>query len=572
VTLVLDATVLLNFGRVAALAVVERASAVPPPAPTRGTIPAPTATLGGRKEGGIQTMDRVNVNRRDLLRGTAAGIGAAAVGLARGAATLAQEGTATAAPTGSLVIGKAQEAVGLDPALVTAASSFQIMAPVYQQLVGFDENGQAQPELAESWENPDDTTFVFHLRQGVTFHNGRPLTAADVKFTFDRILDPATNSVWVSQFDPIASIEAPDDLTVRFTLKQPYGPFLATLSSDYAAIVPQDAGDLTSTMIGTGPFALSEWTKDVQTVLTANPSYWEPGLPKLADLTYRILPDEASRLAAIRTGEIGLTSLASPAAVSLASREEKLQVVTQETTDYYLLGINCQRAPLDNVKVRQALSLAVDRQAVLQAVFFGEGKITGPIVPTLGDWAVPIDQLPLYTPDRDQAKALLTEAGLGDGFDLSILASPLYPEFINIALVLQSQLKEVGINVTLDQVEWGTFIDRWKSRDFATFVSYNGSGNDPDRAIYPAFHTGGSVNAFQFSDPTVDQLLDEGRTTVDPARRHEVYNQAQTAIAEAVPAIFLFTRTAYFALLDTVHGFEPTPVNTWDTLKQTSID
>ena len=217
------------------------------------------------------------------------------------------------------------------------------------------------------------------------------------------------------------------------------------------------------------------------------------------------------------------------------------------------------------------MSLAVDRQAVLDAVFFGEGHVTGPIVPTLGDWASPLDQLPLYAPDPERAKSLLAEAGLDDNFEMSILASPLYPEFINIALVLQSQLAEVGITVTLDQVEWGTFIDRWKARDFSAFVSFNGSGNDPDRALYPAFHTGGSVNAFQFSDPEVDRLLDEGRSTVDPARRHETYNQVEKLIADAAPALFLFTRTAYFALGGNVQGFEPTPVDTWETLKRTSL-
>jgi peptide/nickel transport system substrate-binding protein len=518
-------------------------------------------------------MDRVNVNRRDLFRLAGGGIGAAALGVSGSAAALAQEGTAATSATGSLQIGKAQEAVGLDPALVTAASSFQIMAPVYQNLVTFDEAGQAQPELAESWENPDDTTFVFHLRDGVTFHNGAPLTAADVKFTFDRIIDPATKSTWVSQFEPVASIEATDDRTVTFKLTQPYGPFLATLSGIYSVIVPQNSGDLTNTMIGTGPFTLAEWTRDVQTVLQANPNYWEEGLPMVGDLTYRILPDEAARLAAIRTGEIGLTSLASPAAVSLASREEGVQVVTQETTDYYLLGINCMKTPLDNPKVRQALSLAIDRNAILQAVFFGEGHVSGPVVPTLGDWATPVEQLPNYTRDVDAAKALLAEAGLADGFDLPILASPFYPEFINIALVLQSQLGEAGVNVSLDQVEWGTFIDRWINRDFSTFVSYNGSGNDPDRALYPAFHTGGSVNAFQFSDAEVDRLLEEGRATVDPAARKQVYQQVETLIAQSAPALFLFTRTGYFALRDNVQGFAPSPTDIFlgNTLKRTSV-
>jgi len=516
-------------------------------------------------------MDRVNLSRRTALKLAGGAIGAAAVARTSGRAAQAQGATPAAAPSGTLVIGKAQEAVGLDPALVTANSSFEIIQAVYEQLVGFDANNQPRPELAAEWENPDDRTFIFRLQDGATFHNGRPLTSADVKFSFERILDPATASPWLSQFEPIASIDTPDDRTVQLNLKQPYGPLLATLAANYAAIVPQDGGDLQTTMVGTGAFALTEYVQDTETRMQAHSSYWQGGMPRLAELTYRILPDESSRLAAIRTGEIGLTSLASPAAVSLASREEGLQVVTQDTTDYYLLGINTQQPPFDNVKVRQALSLAVDRQAVLDAVFFGEGHVTGPIVPTLGDWASPVDQLPLYAPDPERAKTLLAEAGLDDNFELSILASPLYPEFINIALVLQSQLAEVGITVTLDQVEWGTFIDRWRARDFTTFVSSNGSGNDPDRALYPAFHTGGSVNAFQFTDPEIDRLLDEGRTTVDPARRHETYAQVEGLIADAAPALFLFTRTAYFALGGDVQGFEPSPIDTWETLKRTSL-
>ena len=510
-------------------------------------------------------MERINLDRRTLLK--AAGATAAGAALAPRAGAYAQD----TAPSGNLEIGKAQEAQGFDPALVTAVSSFQLMAPVYDQLVRFDADNQPQPMLAESWENLDDTTFVFTLRQGVTFHDGKPLTSADVKFSFDRIMDPATNSVWVSQFEPISAIETPDERTVRVLLKQPYGPILATLSADYCAIVPEGATDLANTMVGTGPFKLTEFTRDTQSVLSAHEGYWEEGLPKLAQLTYRIIPDEAARLAAIRTGELGLTSLADAASVELAQQDGSIQVITQDSTDYYLLGINTKVPPFDNVKVRQALSLAVDRSAILDAVFFGQGIVSGPIVPTLGDWATPIDQLPFYAPDPEQAKQLLAEADLADGFEMSILASPFYPEFVNIALVLQEQLKAIGVTVTLDQVEWGAFIDRWKARDFQTFVSYNGSGNDPDRALYPAFHTDGSVNAFQFGDPAIDALLEKGRATVDAAERHDIYHEVEQLIADAAPCLFLSTRTAYYALRQDVQGFEPNPIDTWDTLKQTTV-
>lgn len=515
------------------------------------------------------------LTRRDALKLAGTGVAATALSGATVRQAVAQDATPASTASGELTIGKAQEAVGLDPALITAAASFQIIAPVYDQLVSFDAGNQPQPSLAESWETPDDTTFVFTLREGVTFHNGRALTAEDVKYSLERIANPDTKSPWASQLEPITAIEALDDRTVQMTLSEPYGPLLATLSSGWAAIVPQEevetSGDLQATMVGTGPFALTEYTADTRTVMSAFPDYWEAGLPEVGTLTWSILPDESSRLAAIRTGEIGLTTLADAASVELAGQSEGVQVINQETTDYYLLGLNTQEAPFDNVAVRQAISLAVDRQAIMDTVFFGNGSVTGPIVPTLGDWATPVDQLPLYSRDLDRAKELLAGAGLEDGFTMSIVASPLYPEFINIALVIQQQLQEVGITVELDQVEWGTFIDRWVARDFQSFVSFNGSGNDPDRALYPALHTGGSVNAFQFSDEAIDSLLEQGRTTLDPAQRQEIYREAEQKIAEAVPAIFVSTRLAYFAHRDDVTGFEPNPIDTWDTLKQTTV-
>jgi len=521
-------------------------------------------------------MHRAIVDRRRLLAlGAGAGL-ALAGGLPRPGAAAQDASPAAAGAGGSLVVGKAQEAVGLDPALVTAASSFQVIAPVYDPLVRLDENLQPQPRLAESWQFENDTTVVFTLRPGVTFHNGRELVADDVKYSLERLKDPETASPWASQVEPIASVEVADPRTVRLTTSRPYGPLMSTLASDFAAIVPREevekTGDLQSTMVGTGPFRLAEYTRDTQTTLAANTAYWEPGLPRLAEVVLRILPEEATRLNALRTGEIGLTPLADPASVQLAGESEGIQVITQETTDYYLLGLNCARPPLDNALVRRALSLAIDRQAILDAVFFGEGSVAGPIVPTLGDWATPIAELPNYQPDPEQARALLAEAGHEGGFPLRIMASPLYPEFVNIALVLQEQLGAVGVEVGLDQVEWGTFIDRWRARDFEGFVSFNGSGDDPDRALFPAFRTGGSVNAFQFSDPEVDRLLDQARFTLDPAERQPLYRQAETLIADAAPALIIGTRVASFAHRDSVQGFAPTAVDTWDTLKETTVN
>lgn len=520
-------------------------------------------------------MDHRSVNRRNLIKVAGAGSVVLAAGTPLCATTLAQEASPAgdgSAPSGELVIGKSLEAVGYDPAVVTATSSMEFLAVVYQRLVRFDDEGQPQPELAESWETPDDLTYVFTLREGVMFQNGQPLTAEDVKFTFDRIKDPATSSSWATQFEPVEAIEATDDRTVTFRLSTPYGPFLATLSSVYSSIVPMtpEPTDFQATMIGTGAFALAEAQPDTQTTLTAHPDYWEAGLPQLGTLTYRILPDEATRLASIRTGEIGLTTLADPVSVDAATSSEGVEVLEQDTTDYFLLGFNCARAPFDNQQVRQALSMAIDRQAIVDAVFFGNGQVTGPIVPTLGDWAQPVDQLPTYAVNREEAAPLLEEAGQA-GLTFRILVGQLYPEFVNIALVIQDQLREIGVTAELEQVEWATFIERWRARDFDAFVSFNGSGNDPDRALYPAFYTDGSVNAFQFSDPEVDELLDTGRTTPDREARKATYQQLEVALAEAAPAVFISTRTAYYAVRDNVTGFAPSASQSWETLKQTAV-
>lgn len=519
-------------------------------------------------------MDRWSLNRRTILK-VASGTAVAAI-----AATAAQHASAqdaspaasASAASGTLVIGKSQEAVGFDPAVVTASSSFDLIAVLYDSLVVFDDNGQPQPSLAESWAMPDDLTYVFKLRQGVTFHNGQPLTAGDVKFSFDRIKDPATASPWASQFEPVASIEATDASTVTFKMNKPYGPFLATLSASLASILPKTDPplDFQTTAVGTGPFAWGTYTKDTETVLNANPTYWESGLPKLASLDYKILPEDSSRLAAVRTGEIQLTTLIDPVSVEAAAQSDGVQTITQDTTDYYLLGLNCAQAPFDNPKVRQALSLAIDRQAIIDAVFFGQGKVSGPLVPTLGDWAQPIDQLANYTVDTDQAKALLAEAGQSD-LSFKMVVGNLTADFQNIALVIQDQLKKIGVTADLDQVEWGTFIDRWKAHDFQSFVSYNGSGNDPDRALYPTFHTDGSTNVFSFTDPAVDKLLDEGRAMADAEARKSTYQKIETAIAEHAPVIFINTRVASFALRDTVKGFAPSTSQTWETLQDTTV-
>lgn len=507
------------------------------------------------------------LDRRTLVK--LAG-GTAAATLAPHRATVLAQAT-PAAGAGELVIGKGQEALTLDPALATAAASLDLISVVYERLVGFDGAGQPQPVLAESWELPDNLTYTFHLRQGVTFHNGRVFTAEDVKHTIDRLQAEATDSPWAGQFAPIEEIEIVDSRTITFHLNAPFGPFLATLSAGYASIVPADGSiDLQETMIGTGPFSLESWTPDVETVMVANPAYWQESVPLLSALRWRILPDVTTRLEALDEGNIHLTALADPLSAAEAQDSDGVNVLQQATTDYFLLGFNCATPPFDNTDVRRALSLAIDRYAIIDAALSGFGQVTGPVVPTMGDWAQPVEQLPTYTLDREKATALLEEAGASD-LAFTILVGNLYPEFVAIAEAIQTQLATIGVSVEVEQVQWSTFIDRWLARDFQAFVSFYSSGNDPDSALYPAFHTEGSNNTFQFSEDEIDRLLESGRTMTDPEKRRSAYQNLEVALAEEAPAIFLATRIEFFAVRDTVDGFQPTATQTWASLAQTSI-
>jgi peptide/nickel transport system substrate-binding protein len=323
-------------------------------------------------------------------------------------------------------------------------------------------------------------------------------------------------------------------------------------------------------MIGTGAYKIVESVKDTQTTLVAHEGYWGEGQPATPNLVYKIMPEESARLAAVRTAEINLTTLVDPVTIDTAKSDDTVVVLEQDTTDYYLLGFNTSVAPFDNLQVRQALSMAIDRQAIIDSVFFGAGQVSGPIAPTLGDWANPLEDLPNYSVDLDGARALLEEAGASDlTFKITVGANRL--EFVNIALVIQDQLKEIGVTVELDQVEWGTFIEKWVARDFESFVSFNGSGNDPDRALFAALTTGGSVNAFEYSNEELDALLAEGRSLSDHEERKAVYQEAEKLIAEEAPLIFISTRTGHFATSANLQGFAPSSSQTWMTLPDATV-
>ena len=274
--------------------------------------------------------------------------------------------TAPAAPVAQdLIYAVGEELAGLDPCLNTAFASTRIIKQLYSRLLDTNKNLDFVPDLATRWEQGPGNTYTFYLRRGVKFHNGRELVAADVVYSYERMKDPALGSVARSYFTKVDKIEALDNYTVKFTLSSPDAVFLMYTTSTYAGIVPKEVveanGNLNNVVCGTGPFRFKEYVPGNRVVLEKNPDYFIPGEPRLNTLTYAIMPDESARLNALRTGAIHLTTLA-PTNVPLVKNNKDIVVMDYLSPNYDYMGFNLNAAPYNDVRVRQAISLLIDRK------------------------------------------------------------------------------------------------------------------------------------------------------------------------------------------------------------------
>lgn len=480
---------------------------------------------------------------------------------------------APAAYGGTLSVGVDQEPVGMDPNLVTAFSSFWRVELLYNRLVRYDSQGRIEPDLAERWETLNPTTYVFHLRRGVKFHNGRELTAEDVKYTIERILDPKTGSPARSYLTPIKKVVVRDRYTVEIDLSEPLASLLDALTSANASIVPKEEvqrhTNLQRTAVGTGPFKLAEWVPDNYMRLVRNPDYFRKGLPYLDEVVFRVIPEQASLLAGLRSGSLDMVALSQGPLIQAAKADPNIRVVQGATLNTRTFGYNVTRPPFDNVKVRQAISLALDVRQMIDTAEFGLAYPSGPVPSSSKAWAVPPESLPFYRPDIARAKELLREAGYPEGFSMKIVTSPTFEGGLSVAQVIQQQLRQIGIKAELDVVEWGIYVNRWVKRDFDSMVELRGGGADPDRFLYRMLHSEGAVNNFMFKDAQLDRLLEKGRVTLDPQQRKAIYVQVQERIAELAPVRFLYNPVETRLMRGNVQGFELTPTGSYQYLEQT---
>jgi len=449
---------------------------------------------------------------------------------------------------GTITIGHDADAVGLDPHLAIAFASKHFFEYVYTGLLRYNYKMELEPDLATSWEHPDDLTFIFHLRKGVKFHNGDEMTSEDVKFSFDRMKDPKTASPWKFIYDAVSSIDAPDRYTVKFKLAYPYPAFLVYLGDvRYSAIVPKKEvlkrGNLQNVMIGTGPFKLAEYLPGDQARYVRNNDYYEPGLPYLDGFTLKVIEDESSRLAAIRKGSVQLTWIKEIQLAELARKDKDITIAQTLPSRHLHFFINTSKGPLSHVKVRQAIASALDRQEFIDTILLGQGVLSTCIPPSTVPYVMSDQEtknLPFYKQDYELSKKLLKEAGYPGGFEFTIRTSTHSPDYVPSAQIIQSQLAKIGIKVKIEQQEWGVLLKAFRASDFEGMIFANVWYPDPDGYVYSWLYSKSSENMGGFKSERIDKLLDLQRKTMDQKKRVQIWRDIQLALAEEIPIIWIY--------------------------------
>jgi len=469
----------------------------------------------------------------------------------------------------ALKVGWGVDAVTLDPALQRDMRSGSVLLHIMETLVTLDlKDLSPKPLLAKRWEIVDGKTYRFHLREGITFHDGEPLNAQAVKYSLDRFIAPETSSPRALYLKMVAKIKVVDDFTLDIILKNPFGPFLQHLAYQGAAIVsPKAAQELGLDKfgfqpIGTGPFKLKEWRKGEEIVLTRNETYWGKP-PALTEIRFKVITEETTRVIALETGEIDMALDVPAHDADRLKALPGISLITKPTPRTVYVALNTKVEPFDDVRVRRAIYYATDTKGLVKALF-GEYAVVpaGPMVSFLfGGKEFPKD----YDPQK--AKDLMVKAGYPRGFEAE-LWTPLgrYPQDKQAATLMASQLEEnIGIKANVRVFEWAAYLSKLKTRKYAGMVLL-GWGNvtgDADMFLYPHFHSSQQVaskNLAHYSNPVVDKLLVKARISTDPDVRRGAYHGVLEILQEDHLWIPLYVSMQIFALRDYVKGFVPSPI------------
>jgi peptide/nickel transport system substrate-binding protein len=465
----------------------------------------------------------------------------------------------------------------LDPRVGIDAQSARIDSLIFDYLLRRGEHLDVVPGLAESWETPDPLTYIFHLHHGAKFHDGRDLTALDVKWTFDSLLRGKIRSTKAANYKFVDHVDAPDPFTVVFHMKEPDAPLLWNLSDGTVGIVPYGAGDeMTQHPVGSGPFKFVSAETDRDVVLERNDQYWAEK-PKLARVRFAVVPDETTEALELRkgSGDIAINSL-TPDTVDALAKDANLAVERGPGTRLAYLGFNLRDPILKDVRVRQAIACALDKRPMIEYLWRGEAQPARSILP-VQSWAYDGD-VPAYEHDPERARRLLDAAGYpavnGVRFHITMKTSTDANTRLMVA-VMQQQLREVGIALDIRSFEFATFFSDVQHGAFQMYgLRWIGGNEDPDIFEY-AFHSAkippNGANRAYYSNPKVDALIDQARREVDTNQRRPLYAEVQTLVAQDVPYINLWYLDNVLVHTARVRNIKLNPAGNFDFLRTAEL-
>jgi peptide/nickel transport system substrate-binding protein len=500
----------------------------------------------------------------------------------------APAGEATVAPPsgppqgGTIVVGLQAEPTTLDSQQISDYNSHRAAYGIYDMLLRFkDESTEVEPGLAESWDiSQDGLEYTLHLRQGIKFHDGTDFNAEAVKFNLERQIDPNhpyhdTGEFPYAEFTwgMVQSVDVVDEYTVKFTLKDRFAPFLNHLAMHPAAMASPAAiqkygRDFSINPVGTGPFKFVSWTPGVEVVLEKNPDYWR-GAPNIDKVIYRPIIEDQSRLTELEAGTVNFIVNIPPDDLARLKQDTRFTVVEQPGMHTWWVAFNHTRTPFNDVRVRQAMNYAVNKQAIVDNILKGTGTLAiNPLPPVVWSYTEDIQRYD-YSPEK--AKQLLAEAGYPDGFScvfwLPESGSGMQQPVV-MGTAIQADLKAVGIDCTIETFEWGTYLEKVivppEEAGFDLMeMSWIGDNGDPDNHLYILLSgeqwPPHGYNMGFYKNDQVDPLLAEARVTLDRTKRTELYQQAQKLIAEDPPWILVDHETQIVVMDKSIKNFKLHP-------------
>ncbi|MBR4878680.1 MAG: ABC transporter substrate-binding protein [Clostridia bacterium] len=474
-------------------------------------------------------------------------------------------GTGTGDVRTDIIIGTTSDVVSPDPHKQNDTASGKVLHMLYDTLIVMNGDGEFEPCLAESWENTSDTEYVFHLREGVKFHNGTEMKASDVKFSIERCMQSAKTA---QATDSVDYVEVIDDYTVKIVTKYPFAPFYSTVaSSTKVSILPEeyvkecDAKSETAFQeapVGTGPMMYDSWAPNNYFKVVRNDNYWA-GEPVTTSVTIRVIPEATSLTIALETGEVDIVESIQAVDIRRVKDNPDLKWLEQVQGSVTYLGMNYAKEPYNNTNLRKAIAYGINRQSIIDVILEGNGQILNSVFPPMMPGYD--DSIEGYDYDIEKAKHYMAEAGYPDG-GLSLEIATSGDERNRIAQLIQSDLSKVGIDISIELLEWGAYLEYVGGTDHEMFILGWSNAYEPDGNMFDTFHKDrpSTTNRSNFRNDEISAKIEKARQELDWTKREKMYKELQQLIMAEPVWIPLFAKTAVIGMNRGLEGVEFEPI------------